>query len=84
MKIIFSTDGWQDYILWQKRDPKGLKRLNRLIDECSRTPFVGIGKPEPLRNDLSGFWSRRIDHEHRLVYRIFEGSLEIAQCRGHY
>lgn len=88
MQIVFTPLAFEDYRYWAEHDRKMLKRLNRLIDDCCRAPFDGIGKPEPLRNELSGFWSRRIDEEHRLVYRIAgEGAgqrLEIVQCRFHY
>lgn len=88
MKIIFSTHAWDDYRHWIDADPKILKRLNDLIEECRRTPFKGTGKPEPLRGDLQGFWSRRITREDRLVYRVAgsgeEQRLEIIQCRFHY
>ncbi len=84
MIIAFSPRGWAHYRYWQETDRKFLKRLNNLIEECSRTPFSGTGKPEPLKNELRGWWSRRIDHEHRLVYRVRDEVLEIAQCRYHY
>ena len=84
MKLVFHARAWEDYLYWQSTDPKRLLRLNTLIRECCRTPFAGIGKPEPLRGDLSGWWSRRIDNEHRLVYRAAGDSLLIAQCRHHY
>lgn len=88
MKILFSTHGWEDYRHWIDADPKILRRLNDLIEECRRTPFKGTGKPEPLRGDLQGFWSRRITREDRLVYRVVgsadEQRLEIVQCRFHY
>jgi toxin YoeB len=84
MKIVFAEQAWEDYLYWQAQDPKKLARVNALIKECSRTPFSGIGKPEPLRGDFSGWWSRRIDREHRLVYRPQEDGLMIAQCRYHY
>ena len=84
MKISFSESAWEGYLYWQTYDPKMLKRLNALIKETSRTPFEGTGKPEPLRNELSGWWSRRIDQEHRLVYRVTDTTLEIVQCRLHY
>lgn len=88
MKIIFADEAWDDLQHWIHYDKPTLKRLLRLIEECRRTPFTGTGKPEPLRESLSGWWSRRITGEHRLVYRVTgEGkaqSLEIAQCRGHY
>ena len=88
MKIVFSSRAWADYLHWQGDDPITITRINLLIKEISRTPFVGIGKPEPLRGAYAGFWSRRIDSEHRLVYRVSgQGDarhVEIAQCRYHY
>ncbi len=88
MKITFWTTAWDDYLHWQQQDRKMLKRLNALLKECRRDPFHGTGKPEPLGGNLSGWWSRRIDREHRLVYRISGNgdaqTLEIAQCRYHY
>ena len=84
MKLIFHEQAWDDYLYWQSQDRKMLKRLNGLIKECTRTPFDGTGKPEPLRGDLSGWWSRRLDREHRLVYRAEEDRLLIAQCRYDY
>ena len=84
MKLLFSERAWEEYLQWQAQDDKTLDRLNILIRETSRTPFQGIGKPEPLRGDLSGWWSRRITQEHRLVYRVQDGVLWIAQCRYHY
>lgn len=84
MKIIFHEQAWDDYLYWQKHDRKLLARLNALIRECMRTPFNGTGKPEPLRGALSGWWSRRLNREHRLVYRVDDDRLLIAQCRRHY
>ena len=84
MRIVFDQDAWEDYQHWGQKDRGMLKRLNRLIDDCIRSPFSGIGKPEPLRDDYSGWWSRRIDEEHRLVYRADGDDLVIAQCRYHY
>ena len=84
MKLIFHENAWQDYLYWQSSDRKILERVNALIKDCSRSPFSGIGKPEPLRGSLSGWWSRRINKEHRLVYRVEGESLFIAQCRYHY
>lgn len=84
MDVIFHPNGWQDYQYWIDIDIKIFKKINKLIKECQRTPFSGIGKPEPLKNELSGWWSRRIDREHRLVYRVKDGAIEIAQCRHHY
>jgi len=84
MKIVFAESAWEDYLYWQAHDAKLLARLNALIKECTRTPFQGTGKPEPLRGSLSGWWSRRLNREHRLVYQLRDDSLLIAQCRGHY
>lgn len=84
MNIIFSTQAWEDYLYWIETDKKLFKKINALIKECQRTPFSGIGKPEPLKHELTGAWSRRIDREHRLVYRVKDGAIEIAQCRHHY
>ncbi len=84
MKLIFSENAWQDYLYWQKTDRKTLKRINLLIREIQRSPFEGIGKPEPLKHALSGYWSRRIDNEHRVIYRLETDSLLIAQLRHHY
>ncbi len=84
MKIVFSSQGWDDYLHWQQTDKKLLKRINDLIKEISRNPFEGIGKPEPLRHALAGYWSRRINDEHRLVYKIENDALLIAQARYHY
>jgi toxin YoeB len=84
VKITFAETGWEDYLYWQAEDRKILERLNALIKDCTRSPIAGIGKPEPLRGNLSGWWSRRITEEHRLVYRVQEGSILIAQCRFHY
>jgi toxin YoeB len=82
--LIFSARAWEDYLHWQATDRKVLERLNGLIRECQRTPFARIGKPEPLRGKLSGWWSRRLTQEDRLVYRATEQGLMIAQCRYHY
>ncbi len=84
MKLVFSERAWEDYLYWQANDPKLLVRLNGLIKECVRTPFSGTGKPEPLRGSLSGWWSRRLTVEHRLVHRVAEDAILIAQCRYHY
>lgn len=83
-KIAFTDKAWEDYCYWQKQDKKTLKRINLLLEDIKRNGFVGIGKPEPLKNDLSGFWSRRIDETNRLVYRINNEQIEIVQCKGHY
>ena len=84
MKVTFHDEGWDDYLYWQTHDRKLLAKINTLIKECSRTPFTGTGKPEPLRGEFSGWWSRRLNEEHRLVYRKTEDGLLIAQCRYHY
>ncbi|MGD9739728.1 MAG: Txe/YoeB family addiction module toxin [Bauldia sp.] len=84
MRLIFSERAWEDYVHWQQHDRAILVRLNALIRECSRTPFAGTGKPEPLRGTLSGWWSRRLTLEHRLVYRPSEARVVILQCRYHY
>ena len=84
MKIIFSDNAWDDYQHWVSNDANTLARLNALIEQCCRNPFKGTGKPEPLKGDLQGWWSRRITQEHRLVYRAVDGVLQIAQCRYHY
>ena len=84
MKLIFSEHAWEDYLYWQRTDRKILDRINRLITEIQRTPFEGTGKPEPLKHSLSGYWSRRISDEHRIVYKVESDSLLIAQLRHHY
>ena len=84
MKIVFSANAWDDYLYWQKADKKILKRTNELIKAIIREPFSGVGKPEPLKHGLAGYWSRRINDEHRIVYKIENDSLFIAQCRYHY
>ena len=84
MKKIWFDRAWEDYLDWQTQDKKLLRRINALIQDAEREPFEGLGKPEPLRGELSGFWSRRISDEHRLVYRIRNDVLEILSCKGHY
>ena len=84
MKLIFSEHAWEDYLYWQRTDRKTLARINKLIKETQRTPFEGTGKPEALKHGLSGYWSRRINDEHRIVYKIDSNSLLIAQLRYHY
>ena len=84
MKLIFSEKAWEDYLYWQKSDKKMLNRVNALIKEVQRAPFDGIGKPEPLKHALAGYWSRRINDEHRFVYKIHQDSVLIAQLRYHY
>jgi len=84
MKLVFDERAWEDYLYWQATDRKVLERVNILIKDCRRNAFTGIGKPEPLRGSLSGWWSRRINREHWLVYRPADDRLLIAQCRCHY
>jgi len=84
MKIVFSSQAWDDYLHWQRTDHKVLKRVNDLIKEIARTPFEGTGKPEPLRHALAGYWSRRINDEHRLIYKVDGEAVVIAQARYHY
>ncbi|WP_417780697.1 Txe/YoeB family addiction module toxin [Stutzerimonas xanthomarina] len=84
MNILFTAEAWEDYLWFQQNDKAGLKRINLLIRDTQRNPFNGIGKPEPLKHNLSGFWSRRISGEHRLVYSIDDGELQIVMCRYHY
>ena len=84
MKLIFSEHAWEDYIYWQQADRKILIRINKLIKEIQHSPFEGIGKPEPLKHGLSGYWSRRINDEHRIIYKVESDSLLIAQLRHHY
>ena len=84
MTLVFSERAWEDYLHWQKQDHKALERVNQLIREIRREPFSGIGKPEPLKHAFSGYWSRRITDEHRVVYKIQDDALLIAQVRYHY
>jgi len=84
MRIIFSKNAWEDYTSWLTDDKNMLKKINELIHDIQRTPFEGRGKPEPLKYDLAGFWLRRIDREHRLVYRVDEKDILIYSCRYHY
>ncbi len=84
MKLIFSDEAWEDYLYWQEQDKRMMERINKLIRETKREPFTGVGKPEPLKHALSGFWSRRITDEHRMVYRVEKNALEIVQLRIHY
>jgi toxin YoeB len=84
MKLIFTESGWEDYLWFQENDRKLLKRINALIKNAIRTPSEGLGRPEPLKADLSGYWARRISSEHRLVYRFTEADLIIISCRYHY
>lgn len=84
MRLVFAEQAWDDYLHWQKTDGKRLARINALIREAARTPFTGTGKPEPLKFALAGYWSRRIDDEHRMVYTVDGDALVIAQLRYHY
>ena len=84
MELSWDKRAWEDYLHWQKTDKQLLKRINDLIKDCMREPFSGIGKPEPLKENLQGYWSRRITDEHRLVYLVKAGRLHIIQCRFHY
>jgi toxin YoeB len=89
LRVVFSDDAWEDYLVWQKTDPAILGKINRLIQDARRTPHTGIGKPEALKGSLASWWSRRITGEHRLVYRVqgkrgVDQNIEIAQCRLHY
>ncbi len=84
MKLIFSSKAWDDYLYWQVTDKKLLKRINLLIKDIKRSPYDGIGKPEPLKHGLAGYWSRRINDEHRIVYKYQSHEILIAQLRYHY
>ncbi|MEQ1438370.1 Txe/YoeB family addiction module toxin [Fontimonas sp. SYSU GA230001] len=83
-RVVWTVAAWEDYVYWQSQDRKTLKRINLLIQDTLRSPFVGLGKPEPLKANLSGFWSRRIDETHRLVYTAQDSDLAIVACRYHY
>ena len=84
MKYIFVDESWEDYLYWQKTNKKALKKINDLLKDISRNPFSGIGKPETLKHKYKGFWSRRIDGEHILIYRVKNNEIHIAKCRFHY
>ncbi|MCX6231055.1 MAG: Txe/YoeB family addiction module toxin [Bacteroidetes bacterium] len=84
MKYVFVDESWEDYIYWQANDKKILKRINELLKDISRNPYTGIGKPEPLKHKYSGFWSRRINDTHRLVYQVKQGEILVAKCRFQY
>ena len=84
MRIVWAPGAWQDYLYWARTDVRVRDKINRSIEDIAKHPFTGLGKPEPLKRNLSGFWSRRITREHRLVYRVESGVLQIAQCRLHY
>jgi toxin YoeB len=83
-RLAWTAEAWADYLYWQTQDRKTLKRINLLVSDALRTPFSGVGKPEPLRENLAGFWSRRIDETNRLVYAVDEGHLTVVSCRYHY
>jgi toxin YoeB len=84
VNLVFSGEAWEEYLVWQRDDPQTVKRINQLIKEIMRDPDRGVGKPEPLKHALQGYWSRRINAEHRIVYRVVKGDLWIAQVRYHY
>jgi len=84
MRYIFVDESWEDYLYWQKTDKKILAKINELLKEIARTPFSGLGKPEPLKHKYKGLWSRRIDGEHRLIYKVHDDEILIAKCRFHY
>jgi toxin YoeB len=84
MKYVFVEESWDDYLYWQKTDKKKLLRINELLKDIARQPYGGIGKPEPLKHQLAGFWSRRIDEEHRLIYTVRGDEILVAKCRYHY
>jgi len=84
MRITFSKNSWEEYISWQSDDKQMLRKINELIKDIQRHPYEGLGKPEPLKYDLAGFWSRRIDREHRLVYQVIDNEILIYSCRYHY
>jgi toxin YoeB len=84
MKYIFVDESWEDYLYWQKTDKKNFKRINDLLKDLSGNPFSGLGKPEPLKHKYKGFWSRRIDKEHRLIYSVKDNKIHIAKCRFYY
>ena len=84
MKLIFANEAWEDYLYWQKQDKRMVERINKLIRATQTEPFTGVGKPEPLKHALSGYWSRRITEEHRMVYKVEGGALLLAQLRYHY
>ncbi len=84
MKYVFVDESWEDYLYWQKTNKKYVKKINDLLKAISREPYAGIGKPEPLKHNYQGFWSRRIDNEHRLIYQVKDDEILIAKCRFHY
>ena len=84
MNILFTDEAWEDYLYWQQTDKQTLRKINQLLKEIQRIPFSGVGKPEPLKHQLQGCWSRRFDSEHRLVYEITDNTLKVIGCRFHY
>ena len=84
MRYLFVDESWEDYLYWQKTDKNVLKRINLLLKDISRNPFAGIGKPEPLKHNYRGYWSRRITDEHRLIYKIDKDEIQVIKCRFHY
>lgn len=82
--LAWTDEAWKGYLYWQSQDKKTLKRINKLIEDCKRSPFIGIGKPEPLKENLAGFWSRRIDDTNRLVYAVDDDTITVISCRYHY
>jgi len=84
MRFVFNSESWKEYLYWQKTDKRILKKINELLRDVSRDPYQGLGKPEALKHDLAGFWSRRIDQEHRLVYRVAGDEIHVFSCRFHY
>lgn len=84
MKYVFAEESWEDYLYWQQTDKKKLKKISELLKDIAKSPFDGLVKPEPLKHKYSGFWSRRIDDEHRLIYRCVDDEIQIAKCRFHY
>ena len=84
MKFVFTDLSWEDYLYWQENDKQKIKRINDLLRDITRNPYEGIGKPEPLKFNYAGFWSRRIDEEHRLIYRVVNDEVQIVKCRYHY
>ncbi|MFQ8987299.1 MAG: Txe/YoeB family addiction module toxin [Intestinibacter sp.] len=82
--ILFTSKSWEEYCYWQTQDKKTLKRINQLLADIARNNFTGMGKPEPLKNNLNGYWSRRIDEVNRLVYKVTNNQIEVIQCKGHY
>ena len=84
MKILWHAKGWEDFVYWQENDRKKCRRINKILKECMHTPYAGIGHPEQLKYEFQGYWSRRIDSEHRLVYKVSDDTITILQCRYHY